>query len=167
MNSVKKYWLDGIFEDDDNDNDISMEISREKDISYNISLKEIEEKVVVSKDNLYNSSPKKEIELKVVVSNEIPKDISMKNSREKDISNETTKDIKYKGKWSLKEEILCGDYIYCSNAYCSKRHYYNRNFFKRLEAKKFSHYLSVSDTKVALSNAVSRLIKEGAKIIYD
>ena len=92
MNSVKKYWLDGIFDDDDNDNDISMEMSREKDISYNFSLKEIEEKVVVSKDNLYNSSPKKEIELKVVVSNETTKDISMKNSREKDISNETTKD---------------------------------------------------------------------------
>jgi hypothetical protein len=57
--------------------------------------------------------------------------------------------------------VLCKDYVFCSNAMCSLKHDYNRDFKARQRwLKKYG--LNLQEQKIKLDNALNRF---GSKVI--
>lgn len=117
MNSVKKYWLEGIFDDDD----------------------------VVYPIIIINSH--EDIKELCIVEEIIPKKIICK------------------WPWN-KIDILCDKFVYCSDSSCKKKHYYNRQFRRRMEAIKFARKFH-EEEEVIFNRVIARYKREGAKIIYE
>ena len=157
--NTKKYWLDGIFDDEEY-------VVPKEDLKPQVEVKSLSLTSPVVEKFIHSTTFQGSINGYIFKSGE--EGIGYYKDT---LSISPVVEKKVVAQWWSREEILCRNFIYCDNASCGKRHYYRRRYETRIWERDFAKKYAYSpefvenETRETLNRVIIRLAGDGVRAI--